>query len=49
MLLWGGVMVVLGGLLLINDVFPNNVPVLIAVFLIFTGAIAILAYLLRSR
>jgi hypothetical protein len=49
MLLWGGVMVMLGGLLLINDVFPNNVPVLIAVFLIFTGAIAILAYLMRSR
>jgi hypothetical protein len=49
MFLWGGVMVMLGGLLLINDVFPNNVPVLIAVFLIFTGAIAILAYLIRSR
>jgi hypothetical protein len=47
--LWGGVMVMLGGLLLLNDVFPNNVPVLIAVFLIFTGVIAILAYLSRSR
>jgi hypothetical protein len=49
MFLWGGVMVMLGSLLLLNDVFPNNVPVLIAVFLIFTGAIAILAYLVRSR
>jgi hypothetical protein len=47
--LWGGVMVMLGALLLLNDVFPNNVPVLIAVFLIFSGAIAILAYFLRSR
>ena len=49
MFLWGGAMVMLGGLLLLNDVFPNNVPVLIAVFLIFIGAIAILAYLVRSR
>ncbi len=49
MFLWGGMMVILGGLLLLNDLYPNNVPVLIAVFLIFTGAIAILAYLVRSR
>jgi hypothetical protein len=49
MFLWGGVMVMLGSLLLLNDIFPDNVPVLIAVFLIFTGAIAILAYFVRSR
>lgn len=49
MLFWGGVMAMIGCLLLINDVFPNNIPILIAVFLIFSGAIAILAYLMRSR
>jgi hypothetical protein len=49
MFLWGGIMVMLGALLLLNDVFPNNVPVLIAVFLIFSGVIAILAYLSRTR
>ncbi len=49
MFLWGGVMVMLGALLLLNDFFPGNVPVLIAVFLIFSGVIAILAYLAKSR
>ncbi len=49
MFLWGGVMVMLGGLLLLNDIFPDNVPVLIAVFLIFSGAIAMLAYFTRTR
>ena len=49
MFLWGGVMAMLGGLLLLNDAFPNNVPILIAVFLIFAGAIAILAYFAKSR
>ena len=49
MFLWGGVMVMLGGLLLVNDLYPDNVPVLIAVFLIFSGAIAILAYMVRPR
>ncbi len=49
MFLWGGVMVMLGALLLLNDIFPNNVPVLTAVFLIFAGAIAMLAYFARYR
>ena len=49
MFLWGGVMVMLGALLLLNDIFTNNVPVLIAVFLIFSGVIAIVAYFARSR
>ena len=49
MFLWGGVLVILGSLLLLNDLFPNNFPVLIAVFLIFLGVIAILAYFARSR
>jgi hypothetical protein len=49
MFLWGGIMVMLGALLLLNDVFPNNIPVLIAVFMIFSGVIAISAYLSRSR
>ncbi|MDD1743489.1 MAG: hypothetical protein LUO85_02555 [Methanomassiliicoccales archaeon] len=49
MFLWGGVMVMFGALLLLDSFFPGNVPVLIAVFLIFAGAIAILAYFARSR
>jgi hypothetical protein len=49
MFLWGGVMVMLGALLLLDNFFPGNVPVLIAVFLIFSGAIAILAYFARLR
>ncbi len=49
MFLWGGAMVMLGVLLLLNEVFPNEVPVLIAIFLIFLGVIAILAYLSRPR
>jgi len=49
MFLWGGMMVMLGVLLFLNEIFPNNVPALIALFLIFTGSITILAYFTRSR
>ena len=48
-LTWGGIMAVLGVLLITNDLLPNNAIVLIAVFLIFLGAIAVVAFATRPK
>jgi len=49
LLLWGGVLAILGAEWIVNDLFPGNFVFLVVVFMVFIGAIAILGYVLRSR
>ena len=49
LLAWGGILAIIGVILILNDLYPNNIPLLVVVFLIFIGLLAIGAYLSRSR
>ncbi len=42
---WGSLLVLIGALWLVNDVWPNNIPALVSVFLIWIG----IAVMLLSR
>jgi hypothetical protein len=46
---WGVVLVAIGAILIVNDLFPNNLVLLIAVFLIIIGLGAVTAYLVSPR
>ncbi len=46
---WGVILIAVGALVLINDVFPNNLVLLIVVFLIIIGVGAIAAYLASPK
>ncbi len=46
---WGVILIAVGGLIIINDVFPNNLPVLLAAFLIIVGLGAVMAYFVTPR
>lgn len=46
---WGGIMVIIGALLVVNDVLPGNLVVLIAVFLVFVGGLALAIFGLRGK
>lgn len=49
LLLWGGVLAIIGAEWIVNDLYPGNVVFLVVVFLVFIGAVAILGFVLRSR
>jgi len=49
LLTWGGIMVIIGALLVVNDLLPGNLVVLIAVFLIFVGGLALAIFALRGK
>jgi hypothetical protein len=46
-LTWGGIMALFGAFLIVNDSFPGNLVIMVALFLVFIGAIAILAFVMR--
>ena len=49
LLLWGGILAILGAEWIVNDLYPGNLVFLVVVFMVFVGAIAIIGYVLRSR
>lgn len=49
MLLWGGILAILGAELIVNDLYPDNLVFLVVVLLVFIGLVAILGFLLRGR
>lgn len=49
MLLWGGILLLLGVEWILNDLYPDSLVFLVVVFLVFIGVVAILGYLLRAR
>lgn len=46
---WGVILIAVGALIIINDLFPNNVPLLVAVFLIAIGIEAVTAYIVSPK
>jgi len=46
---WGVILIAVGALIIINDLFPNNVALLVAVFLILIGLGAVTAYVVSPR
>jgi uncharacterized membrane protein YoaK (UPF0700 family) len=46
---WGIILVLVGGLLIINDLFPDNLPLLIAIFLIVIGLGAFATYATNQK
>ncbi len=46
-LTWGGIMALFGAFLIVNDIAPGNLILMIALFLVFLGAIAIIAFVMR--
>ena len=49
MLLWGGILLILGVEWIVNDLYPGNVVFLVISFMVFVGAVALLGYLIRGR
>lgn len=47
LLTWGGIMALFGAFLIVNDIAPGNIVLMIALFLVFLGAIAIIAFAMR--
>ncbi len=48
-LFWGGTLVILGGIWLINDQYPGNVPGLVAFVIIWVGAAAVVLSVKRKK
>lgn len=46
---WGGTLMLLGAIWLINREYPDNVPILFAAFIIWLGAVAVALSLPRFR
>ncbi len=46
---WGVLLVAVGGLIIINDLFPNNLVLLIVVFLVIVGVGAVTAFMVSPR
>jgi hypothetical protein len=49
LLLWGGILAIIGAEWIVNDLYPGNFVYLFVVLLVFVGAVAIIGYVLRSR
>ena len=49
MLLWGGILLILGVEWIVNDLYPGNAVFLVITFMVFVGAVALLGYLIRGR
>lgn len=49
MLLWGGILLILGMEWIVNDLYPGNVVFLVIIFMVFVGAVALIGYLIRGR
>jgi len=49
LLLWGGLLLALGVMWIVNDLYPGNAIFLVILFLVFIGVVAILSYLVRRR
>lgn len=48
-LLWGGILTILGMELILNDLYPGNFVLLLVVFILFVGAVAIMAFALGRK
>jgi len=48
LLLWGGAMLILGVEWILNDLYPGNLILMLVVFLVFIGGVAILGYMMRK-
>ena len=46
---WGIIGILFGGLLIVNDLYPNNLPLLVALFLIVIGVVAVLTYVVSPK
>jgi hypothetical protein len=49
LLLWGGLLLILGIMWIVNDLYPGNAIFLIILFLVFIGVVSLLGYLIRRR
>jgi hypothetical protein len=49
LLLWGGVLLIVGLEWILNDLYPGNLIFLVVLFLVFIGTVALLGYLMRRR
>ena len=49
MLLWGGILLILGVEWIVNDLYPGNAVFLVITFMVFVGVVALLGYLIRGR
>lgn len=48
-LLWGGIFIIIGAELIVNDLYPGNAVLMIVVFILFLGIIALVAYALGRK
>ncbi len=48
-LLWGGVLLIVGVEWIVNALYPGNFVFLFVALLVFIGVVAILGYLIRAR
>ncbi len=49
LLLWGGLLLILGVEWIVNDLYPDNLVFLVVLFLVFIGVVSLLGYLMRRR
>jgi apolipoprotein N-acyltransferase len=49
MLLWGGLIAILGAEWIVNDIYPSDAVFLVVVVLVFVGLVAIIGFLLRGK
>jgi|GEM_PF-1809876 len=49
MLLWGGILMVLGAELIVNDLYPDNGVFLVVIFIVFIAIIALFAWTLGRK
>lgn len=47
LLLWGGLLLILGVIWIVNDLYPGNAIFLFIFFLVFIGAVSLIGYLIR--
>jgi hypothetical protein len=47
LLLWGGLLLFLGVVWIVNDLYPGNAIFLVILFLVFIGAVSLIGYLIR--
>ncbi len=49
LLIWGGLLLILGVMWIVNDLYPGNAIFLVVLFLVFIGVVSIFGYILRRR